>query len=312
MGRTSREEKRIAARPRGKAGLAFSTVAAALLFTAAAAQPPSAPVQQPALWAVTDADSTIYLFGTVHLGISGQNWGGPAALAAAQEVWTEIDLASAQGEAIQQLVRTYGVGERPLSAVVGSQRWAQIVKKCAEIGASPEAVDRLRPWVVSLIFAVPELVRNPKALGEGADQIVEQRAAANQQRLRTLETAEQQVRMFAGLPEAAQLAMLYETLDGGDATMAKDDNIVAAWAIGDDATVARVFADTVHARHPEIYDAVIRQRNAAWADVLAREMAGAGVDFVAVGAGHLAGPDSVQAMLAARGFKVTRVTPAPR
>jgi hypothetical protein len=32
-----------------------------------------------------------------------------------------------------------------------------------------------------------------------------------------------------------------------------------------------------------------------------------GVFFVAVGAGHLVGPDSVQKMLAAKGLKVVRV-----
>lgn len=292
-------------------------VAFAVLIAPAAAQQqpaPQAPQRQPAVWAVTDADSVIYLFGTVHLGISGDNWGGPVARAAlnqAQEVWFEIDMATAQGETIQRLVREHGAAQRPLSAVVGPQRWAQITQRCTQIGAAPEAMDRLRPWVASLVFAMPDLVRNPKALGEGADTIVEQRAQASGQRKRTLETAEQQIKMFAGLSEAAQLAMLYETLDGRDPTAAKADDIIAAWSIGDDATIARVFATTVNARHPEIYDAVIRRRNAAWTEVLTREMAGAGVDFVAVGAGHLAGPDSVQTMLAARGFRVARITPAP-
>jgi uncharacterized protein YbaP (TraB family) len=36
-------------------------------------------------------------------------------------------------------------------------------------------------------------------------------------------------------------------------------------------------------------------------------LAGKGVSFMAVGAGHLIGPDSVIAMLAARGVKAERV-----
>lgn len=271
-------------------------------------------IRQPAVWAVTDADSTIYLFGTVHLGISGDNWGGPVArnaLTQAQEVWTEIDMATAQAD-MGRLIQTYGVAQRPLSEVAGPQRWSQIVKRGAEIGATPEGMNRVRPWVLSLIFAIPQLMNNPKALGQGADTMIEQHAQTNQQRRRTLETAEQQVQMFANLSEGAQLAMLYETLDGRDATAPKQDDIIAAWAIGDDATIARVFIDTVNGRHPEIYNALIRQRNVAWTEVLAREMAGSGIDFVAVGAGHLAGPDGVQTMLAARGFHVTRLTPPPR
>jgi uncharacterized protein YbaP (TraB family) len=52
---------------------------------------------------------------------------------------------------------------------------------------------------------------------------------------------------------------------------------------------------------------LIRKRNAAWADWLTKRLDKPGTIFVAVGAGHLAGEDSVQTMLDAKGLRATRL-----
>jgi uncharacterized protein YbaP (TraB family) len=59
--------------------------------------------------------------------------------------------------------------------------------------------------------------------------------------------------------------------------------------------------------YPELYQVLFKQRNDAFVEALAQHMRGTGVEFVAVGAGHLLGPDGLIAQLRARGFKVQRV-----
>jgi uncharacterized protein YbaP (TraB family) len=59
--------------------------------------------------------------------------------------------------------------------------------------------------------------------------------------------------------------------------------------------------------YPELYDGLFARRNAAWIEMLLNELDGAGVDFVAVGAGHLLGEDGLVAQLRARGVRVERV-----
>jgi uncharacterized protein YbaP (TraB family) len=59
--------------------------------------------------------------------------------------------------------------------------------------------------------------------------------------------------------------------------------------------------------YPELYDVILTQRNVRWTETLTQELAGSGVDFVAVGAAHLVGPESVVAMLAERGIVAERV-----
>ena len=84
------------------------------------------------------------------------------------------------------------------------------------------------------------------------------------------------------------------------------DELSAAWAAGDGAVFERLFVDELR-DSPELYKVLIDERNEAWAEAIADRMQGSGVSFVAVGAGHLTGPDSVQAKLAKRGIKAERL-----
>ena len=58
---------------------------------------------------------------------------------------------------------------------------------------------------------------------------------------------------------------------------------------------------------PVIYQRLIAQRNRRWAEKLSQVLKTPGTYFVAVGAAHLAGPDSVQKQLQAHGIEVRRV-----
>jgi uncharacterized protein YbaP (TraB family) len=60
--------------------------------------------------------------------------------------------------------------------------------------------------------------------------------------------------------------------------------------------------------NPDFYEALLRRRNLAWADILTREMTqGPGVDLVNVGALHMVGDEGLPALMAQRGFSVTRL-----
>jgi uncharacterized protein YbaP (TraB family) len=85
---------------------------------------------------------------------------------------------------------------------------------------------------------------------------------------------------------------------GGDGDVGQNQ-----WARGN---VAAMAAETEAMRGP-LYDALLRRRNAAWTDWLIHRLERPGSLLFAVGAAHLAGSDSVRAMLEARGFTVRRV-----
>jgi uncharacterized protein YbaP (TraB family) len=58
---------------------------------------------------------------------------------------------------------------------------------------------------------------------------------------------------------------------------------------------------------PEVAKKLLADRNARWAAWIDTRLEKPGIVFVAVGAGHLAGKDSVQSYLAERKIKATRI-----
>jgi uncharacterized protein YbaP (TraB family) len=121
-----------------------------------------------------------------------------------------------------------------------------------------------------------------------------------------LETNAQQLGFFDVLPETAQRALLEGAIEPAKSATVDFSAMLRGWADGDVETIARTFnhdlADT-----PALRETLLDRRNANWSRWIEQRMAQPGVVFVAVGAGHLAGSDSVQAMLQREGYRVTRI-----
>jgi uncharacterized protein YbaP (TraB family) len=286
-------------------------------FSKAWAQSDAAPTDaasQPALWVVRDADSTIYLFGTMHLLKEGALWGGPAAqaaLAQAQEVWTEIEVDPAnEGPKMLALIKQYGVDtQRPLSSRIDPNRRPAYEAALKSIGSTPTNFDSMKPWLASITLSMIPSMRGGYQPDFGVENRIDAVAESAGKSMRWFETAAEQLRFFADLSESTQLQLLYDAIDALDEGPAALAELDAAWASGDIASLERLVIDDMRANYPELYEALITRRNERWADVLAKELEGSGVDFVAVGAGHLVGPESVQAFLALKGISAVRLAP---
>ena len=85
------------------------------------------------------------------------------------------------------------------------------------------------------------------------------------------------------------------------------DTMVSAWAQGDVATLDRVAVQEMKSDSPELYKVLLVERNTDWANQIQTLLQGSGTAFIAVGAAHLAGEDSVQAILKSRGVTVEPV-----
>lgn len=280
------------------------------------AKTPSPPPDiHPALFAVRDADSTLYLFGTVHVRPAGAPWGGPearAALAASRDVWTEIEIspeADAQTRALA-LSLGFAPADHPLSGWLtrGQQRRLGVLEQ--RFGLPAPALDRMHPWLAALTLSEAPIQQAGFDPESGVDRAVSAEARAQGRRLHTFETGEQQLHFLAGLSADAQRQMLLDALDEADHGPAELQRLSRAWERGDLRTVERLVVTDTERRYPELYDVLFRRRNAAWVATLAHEMDGAGVEFIAVGAGHLVGGEGLVAQLRARGYRVERVAAA--
>lgn len=270
----------------------------------------AAPVKpQPAMWLIRDADSTIYLLGTFHLVKPGTEWRTPkiaSAFDAADEVWLEASMLANPAK-LQALVLKHGFDRRhPLSSKLTSEALARLDEVVQASGLQRSLLEPMRPWLAALTISVAPLTRAGYDPRKGVDQVLEADTRTAHKTLKTFETAEQQLMIFAGLSEEEEVGFLTQSLMEAGQGMSLFDTMSEEWLSGDIEALNESSFAAMKQNAPALYDAMIVQRNIAWSKKIAAIMQGSGTSFIAVGAGHLTGDDSVQALLAERGFTVER------
>jgi uncharacterized protein len=292
---------------------AGAAVALAMIALPACAEPPVAARPSsdadPALWVAKDADTTVYLFGTIHVLKPGLSWFDEAVRAAfdrADEVKLEIVAPPpAEMAALIQTRGTLPAGET-LTAKLPAADQPALARYMEAIGLPRPAYDRMRPWLAASYLQVQSLQKVGYDPANGPEQVIAAAAKEANKPISGLETAPEQIGFFAGLSDDAQIAMLDETLDEMPNLQTEMGKMVDQWAAGKTDLIAKELNEGV-TRSPEAMKVLLTDRNKRWADWIEARMAQPGTVFIAVGAGHLAGRDSVQAELARRGVKARRV-----
>ena len=279
----------------------------------AAAQAPAAaplPDADPAMWVVKDADTTIYMFGTFHLLDGKQAWFNDevkTAFDASDELVLEAMLPENPAD-LQPLVMKYAVDPagKTLSSKLEPDVKTELEKQLGALGVPLAAFETFEPWFVSMTLATLSAQKLGLTGEHGPETVLSKAARAEAMPVSELEGVEFQLALFDEMPEAAQVASLGQSLD----QIARIDEVfkpmLAAWSAGDTETLVTILNEGM-SKTPELYETLFTRRNATWAEWVDARMDKPGTVFMAVGAGHLAGKDSVQAMLAAKGFKPERV-----
>ncbi len=290
--------------------VAFAFLGGCATQTTTAAPPAAAVEPGPAMWVVRDADSTIYLFGTVHVLKPELQWRTAKvdrAIAASNELVLEIQEVD-DPASMAPLVQKYGLDmTKPLSAKLTAEQNARLAKAAQSAGIPVAALEPMRPWLASVTLLVTSLTKSGFDPNAGVDKLVKEIFARAGKPVRALETAEQQMQFFAGFPEDVEVEMLVQSLDDFEEGAETLDRLARGWAVGDVRVLEDELVDEMKSEAPELYEVLITRRNIDWAEQLERKLAGSGTSFVAVGAGHLVGPDSVQVHLRRKGIRSTRM-----
>jgi uncharacterized protein len=271
-------------------------------------QVPAPETLHPALWKVSDADTTIYLFGTIHALPKGLIWlDGPIAnaLDRSSALITEVpelDPVAVQANVLRRALLPPGKTLRAL-LTPREQRKLAAALKAAKL--PPAAFDRYKPWYAAIVLGSLPLAANGYVKTEGVEEQLAAWAKAHGVARRGLETFDYQLGIFDSLPLASQRAFLMGVIDesatiGGDLTA-----LVREWGQGHPDRLAKMLNEQPD--EPAMTKALIETRNRTWAAWIKARLDQPGTVFVAVGAGHLAGKGSVQDDLAAAGIAVVRV-----
>ena len=281
----------------------------ALLALGSAAEARAPQQAKPALWAVTDADTTIYLFGTIHLLPGDLKWRTARfdeAVTNSRELVVETIVDDKNPSKLMAAMASIGLakGLQPLVDRVPAAKRAKLQAAIKKSGVPETAYNAMKTWMAAFLLLSNQF--RDMGLSGGVEGVLRDDFTAKNKPIGELETNVEQLSFFDRLPEAAQRNLLEGALE--DNTTVKRDfgGMLDAWARGDVKGIARTF-DKDLSGSPELRDSLIRQRNSNWSRWIEKRMAQPGEVLIAVGAGHLAGPNSVLEMLEKDGYKIKRV-----
>lgn len=263
----------------------------------------------PALWVVKDADTTIYLFGTIHALKPGLTWFNDEVKQAfdrSGDLMVEVDMPDDKAVLGEQ-VRKFGMlpPGQTLSSKLSAEGRKLLGDDLQSLGLPRTTLDGFKPFFAAVSLTMLHLMQSGVSAEDGVEKLLEAEAKGKGKPVGSLETLEFQLGLFDALPEAEQVRMLEDGLKKGEFGDSLDD-IVAPWGKGDAEAVAKIINATDN-DSPLLYQKLLAERNVNWANWIQKRLEKPGITFVAVGAAHLAGPDSVQAVLGKRGVLSARV-----
>jgi uncharacterized protein len=246
--------------------------------------PPSAPAAAPAMFVVRDVDTTVYIFGTFHA-LDGQ----------AQ--WFNDHVREAFDRSNELVLETV-IPEHPQPVPFNR-------------AFRPPSVTPSASFLATTRMAITAGRSQGMQVDNGADMVLRHVAEAQGKPVEGLETFEFQLDMFNRMPSAAPAPRMNPAGQPQAASpMASLSKAMAdmqsAWKRGDQSVFVRML-DQLKSASPDSYRMMFTERNTRWADWIRARMQTPGTVFVAVGAGHLAGQDSLLVRLAERGIASHRV-----
>lgn len=284
----------------------------AALVAVASPAAAKAPAQaRPALWAVTDSDTTVYLFGTIHLLPTNYQWRTAKfnqAVANSQQLVVETIVDLQQPTEILAAKRNmgYSPGLPPIVDRVPPAKIGLLRSTIAKSGVPEKYFNSMETWLAAFELLGVRFREIGLKGEEGPEQTLRNEFQAARKPISQLETNAEQLGYFDKLPESAQRLLLEGAIEEPKSMDNDFARMLASWSKGDVKAISVSFNRELSVS-PPLKEALLHRRNANWSRWVERRMASPGSVMVAVGAGHLAGPDSLVAMLKNEGYKVRRI-----
>ena len=267
------------------AGLLAAALTALTPWNASRAEPPR-PDARPALWVINDHDTVIYLFGTFHALDGRSEWFNDevmTAFSASDELILETLVPKAPPPPLYAPSEDRSRPVAPVGPIAGSASFLSTSKMVLSAGRA-----------------------RGMSSEKGADAVLRQAAEDVGKPVGWLESFEYQLRMFSSMKGTGPARGTAPTSNAGAAFGAMLARLQESWNRGDVEGFAPML-EQMRYHSPDNYKLLFQDRNSRWAGWIAQRLQQPGTVFVAVGAGHLAGRDSVQHKLAQAGIRSARI-----
>ncbi|QUX91312.1 TraB/GumN family protein [Marinomonas sp. A3A] len=267
--------------------------------------------QAASVWKVTSGTNTLYIGGTIHL-LTPQDYPLPKAYEkayqAADKIIFETNMETIGSPTFkQQMQAELSYSDGTTIDQVISPETCQSLKIYLNARQIPfTAIQHLKPSALAISLSMIEL----KHLGftsEGVDQFYAQKAQQDQKTKGWLEEPEAQVEMLSNLNSQDSNDVINYTLSDIKDMPKTMNDLRESWRKGDMEAMADIELKDFKQDYPEVYHSLLVERNDLWMPQIEDMLKDSDVEFIMVGAMHLAGPDSILAKLKAGGYEVTRL-----
>ena len=288
----------------------LTVIVFALGFTASLLTFAAGPV-----WKVSSADNKdryLLIGGTIHL-LSQQDYPLPAVFELgykqAETLVFEIEPDIVKSPRAQQLFADYSryKNDQTLEKVLDKETYIALNNFLAVRGISIESFRSVKPSMLSVMLTIIELQRLGLA-GMGVDEFYYQKAKQDNKSSHSLETLEDQFNAMLAMGEGKEDEIIQHTISELERLSVVMQKTKAAWRKGDNQALVEVALTPWAEQFPSLYTALLVERNQRWIPKIEHFLSTPEVEYILVGALHLAGSDSVLAMLKAKGYQVQQLS----
>lgn len=270
------------------------------------------PTEQALLWKISGngAKKSSYLFGTIHLipkadfRLSEQT---ARALESCDYIAFEVDMKEMTNlrTQVSLLSKSMMAGGVTLRDLLSEEDYAFVREELEQSGLPLSMVERLKPMFTTTLLGSDEESGMGNANMTSVEMELWRKAKKHKIPSTGLETAAYQLAVFDSIPYDAQARMLVETLRNSDGGQGEFRQMIDMYK-RQDINAMQNMIDEEGAGLGDYEELLLNRRNRNWIPVM-RDIVRRQPTFFAVGAGHLAGPEGVIALLRSQGFRVEAI-----
>ena len=263
------------------------------------------------MWKVEGPNgSSAYLLGSLHI-LTAEYYPLSAAInkafAESKTLVEEVDIDEMNDPMIMMaaLSKAMLADGRTLDQLIAPELYAEVKRSADKAGLPMMAIQRMKPWLVSIALMAPTLQAAGFKPEHGVDKHFFDRAKDSGMKRQGLETMAFQIDQLDSMPPKLQEEMLRATIEDLDKTVAGVKEMAQAWSFGNVAAMEKMTLEEMK-EAPELYQRMLVQRNLNWVPHVEACIKQNAACFIVVGAAHLVGPDGLPVLLAKKGYKVTQ------
>ena len=293
---------------------AFRHLGLLFLVLAARSLAGETPRQEPAhncLWRVSGESNCVYLLGSIHL-LKSEHYPVSVPISKAfldsRVLVLEIDLGGATNSATQVHLFSKGMlsGTSTLQRILSPATFDLASRRTKELGLDISLFNGFKPWYFVMTLTMLKLQKLGFDPMDGIDWHFYRQARQYERKVIGLETLDEQIGLFDSVSVAEQEQLVQQTLRDFDVVDKDMNRIYQAWRTGDVAGLEKTLLKSFE-EYPRIYNLFVVNRNRKWLPRFESFLKDSDNYLVVVGAGHLAGKDSLVKLLQKKRYKVEQL-----